>query len=168
MILTRCKALWRREVVRCSRHDCGRSQTTPAVGAAVDRGRLLSRNLSLALEGLGGISARRIRRLALYRHCDLLHDHPGNLFHIASPAGYRSLSLLSRRSVLMLQLLPDGTSRTITIGPDLPMDSNRKWLSEAHVWQGCKLAPGGKFALMGTTMSQGSTTLTMRPQTACN
>ena len=24
-----------------------------------------------------------------------------------------------------------------------------------HVWMGCQLAPGGKFALMGTTMSPG-------------
>ncbi|MGB8885566.1 MAG: cupin domain-containing protein [Candidatus Korobacteraceae bacterium] len=57
--------------------------------------------------------------------------------------------------VLMLQLLPDGSSRTITLGPDLLNGQQPQVVVRGHVWQGCRLAPGGKWALMGTTMSPG-------------
>ena len=55
----------------------------------------------------------------------------------------------------MLQLLPDGSSRTITLGSDLAGEQQPQVVVRGGVWQGCKLAPGGKFALMGTTMSPG-------------
>lgn len=57
--------------------------------------------------------------------------------------------------VLMLQLLKDGTSRTITLGNDLALGHEPQVVVRGRVWQGCKLAPGGKWALMGTTMSPG-------------
>lgn len=56
---------------------------------------------------------------------------------------------------IMLQLLPDGTSRTVTLGPDLLGGQQPQVIVRGHVWQGCRLAPGGKWALMGTTMSPG-------------
>jgi predicted cupin superfamily sugar epimerase len=57
--------------------------------------------------------------------------------------------------VLMFQLLPDGSSRTITLGPDLLNGQQPQVVVRGQVWQGCRLAPGGKWALMGTTMSPG-------------
>ena len=57
--------------------------------------------------------------------------------------------------VIMLQLCPDGSSRTITLGTDLLNGQQPQVVVRGHVWQGCKLAPGGKWALMGTTMSPG-------------
>jgi predicted cupin superfamily sugar epimerase len=57
--------------------------------------------------------------------------------------------------VLMLQLLSDGTSRMITMGNDLLAGQQPQVVVRGHVWQGCRLAPGGKWALMGTTMSPG-------------
>lgn len=57
--------------------------------------------------------------------------------------------------VLMLQLLPDGTSQTVTLGPDLAHAQQPQVVVRGHVWQGCRLAPGGKWALLGTTMSPG-------------
>ncbi len=57
--------------------------------------------------------------------------------------------------VLMLQLLLDGSSRTITLGSDLLNGQQPQVVVRGHVWQGCRLAPGGKWALMGTTMSPG-------------
>ena len=57
--------------------------------------------------------------------------------------------------VLMLQLLSDGSSRTITLGPDLANGQEPQVVVRGHVWQGSRLAPGGKWALMGTTMSPG-------------
>jgi len=57
--------------------------------------------------------------------------------------------------VVMLQLLSDGTSQTITLGNDLGAGHQPQVVVRGQVWQGCKLAPGGKWALMGTTMSPG-------------
>ncbi len=57
--------------------------------------------------------------------------------------------------VVMLQLLPDKTSQTITLGPDLAGGQLPQVVVRGHVWQGSRLAPGGKWALMGTTMSPG-------------
>lgn len=57
--------------------------------------------------------------------------------------------------VLMLQLLPDGTSQMVTIGNDLAAGQQPQVVVRGHVWQGSRLAPGGKWALMGTTMSPG-------------
>jgi len=57
--------------------------------------------------------------------------------------------------VLMLQLLPDGTSRTTTLGSRIWEGQQPQVIVRGHVWQGCRLAPGGAWALMGTTMSPG-------------
>ncbi len=57
--------------------------------------------------------------------------------------------------VLMLQLLPDGSSKTITLGSDLLDQQQPQVVVRGHVWQGSRLAPGGRWALMGTTMSPG-------------
>jgi hypothetical protein len=57
--------------------------------------------------------------------------------------------------VIMLQLCPDGTTQTVTLGSDLACGHQPQVVVRGHVWQGCKLKPGGKWALMGTTMSPG-------------
>src|ERR1700744_2041825 len=57
--------------------------------------------------------------------------------------------------VVMLQLLPDGTSQSITLGRDLEGGQRPQLVVRGQIWQGCKLAPGGQWALLGTTMSPG-------------
>jgi uncharacterized protein len=57
--------------------------------------------------------------------------------------------------VLMLQLLQDGNSQMLTMGNDLAAGQQPQVVVRGNVWQGCKLAPGGKWALLGTTMSPG-------------
>ena len=74
-----------------------------------------------------------------------LHRLPGSeIFHfyLGDPA-------------IMLKLKPDGTHETITLGHDLAGGARPQVVVRGHVWMGCHLAPGGKFALMGTTMSPG-------------
>jgi predicted cupin superfamily sugar epimerase len=74
-----------------------------------------------------------------------LHRLPGSEvfhFYLGDPA-------------IMLQLSPDGGSRTITLGSDLAHGQQLQVVVRGGTWQGCKLATGGKFALMGTTMSPG-------------
>jgi uncharacterized protein len=57
--------------------------------------------------------------------------------------------------VEMLQLQPDGSSRTITLGSDLMAGMEPQIVVLGGVWQGCRLKDGGRYALMGTTMSPG-------------
>src|SRR5579863_9705701 len=57
--------------------------------------------------------------------------------------------------VVMLQLLPDGSSRTITLGVDLQSGHQPQVIVEGGIWQGCRLGSAGSWALLGTTMSPG-------------
>jgi predicted cupin superfamily sugar epimerase len=57
--------------------------------------------------------------------------------------------------VLMLQLHADGEVQTVTLGHDLAAGHQPQVVVRRGVWQGCKLASGGAWALMGTTMSPG-------------
>ena len=74
-----------------------------------------------------------------------LHRLPGaEIFHfyLGDPA-------------IMLQLHPSGEGQTVTLGHDLAAGHQPQVVVRGGVWQGCKLAPGGSWALMGTTMSPG-------------
>jgi len=57
--------------------------------------------------------------------------------------------------VEMLQLHPDGKTQVVTLGQDLAAGQPPQVVVRGNVWQGCKLAQGGKLALLGTTMSPG-------------
>jgi predicted cupin superfamily sugar epimerase len=57
--------------------------------------------------------------------------------------------------VEMLQLRPDGSSAVVTIGNDLAAGLRPQVVVPSGVWQGTRLVPGGRFALMGTTMAPG-------------
>jgi predicted cupin superfamily sugar epimerase len=86
------------------------------------------------------------------------------IYYLITPESFSPLHRLSGTEifhfyagdpVLMLQLLPDGASRIITMGNDLAGGQQPQVVVRGNVWQGCKLALGGKWALMGTTMSPG-------------
>jgi uncharacterized protein len=57
--------------------------------------------------------------------------------------------------VEMIQLFPDGTSAVLTLGPDLKAGQHVQTLVPAGVWQGTRLIPGGKLALLGCTVTPG-------------
>ncbi len=54
-----------------------------------------------------------------------------------------------------LQLSPDGSGKIIEIGNNLITGQVPQIIVPGDVWQGSKLKAGGKFALVGTTMSPG-------------
>jgi predicted cupin superfamily sugar epimerase len=56
--------------------------------------------------------------------------------------------------VEMLQLHPDGSVRTITLGPDIRGGMQVQTVVPRGVWQGSRLTCG-EFALLGTTMAPG-------------
>lgn len=58
-------------------------------------------------------------------------------------------------AVRMLQLWPDGSTRTLTIGTDLKAGHVPQLVVPGGVWQGSVLMDGGKFALLGATMAPG-------------
>jgi hypothetical protein len=55
----------------------------------------------------------------------------------------------------MLILKSDGTGEAVIIGQDITSGMRLQHVVPGGAWQGSRLAPGGKFALMGTTMSPG-------------
>lgn len=57
--------------------------------------------------------------------------------------------------VEMLQLWPDGTGRTVILGSDLRPGMSVQSIVPQGVWQGSRLLPGGRLALLGCTVSPG-------------
>ena len=55
----------------------------------------------------------------------------------------------------MLQLHPDGRGKVIRLGNDVLGGARPQVVAPKGVWQGSRLAPGGSFALLGTTMAPG-------------
>lgn len=57
--------------------------------------------------------------------------------------------------LVMLQLFPDGTGKTVELGNDILNGIEPQVVVPAGVWQGMRLKEGGDFALMGTTVAPG-------------
>ena len=57
--------------------------------------------------------------------------------------------------VTMLQLYPDGSGEVITLAQGILRGEHIQVVVPGGSWQGCFLNPGGRFALMGTTVSPG-------------
>jgi len=55
----------------------------------------------------------------------------------------------------MLQLSPEGTGRTLVLGPDISAGQQLQVVVPRGVWQGSLLEPGGDFALVGCTVAPG-------------
>jgi uncharacterized protein len=55
----------------------------------------------------------------------------------------------------MLLLKPDGSGAAILLGSDITAGMRLQHMVPGGTWQGARLAPGGKFALLGTTMAPG-------------
>ena len=59
--------------------------------------------------------------------------------------------------VELTELLPDGTCQTTVLGQDIAGGQEIQHLVPAGNWQGSRLAEGGEWALLGTTMWPGYT-----------
>lgn len=55
--------------------------------------------------------------------------------------------------VELLMLHPDGRSEVVILGQDILHDQKVQHVVPRGIWQGSHIKPGGKFALLGTTMS---------------
>lgn len=57
--------------------------------------------------------------------------------------------------VEMLHLYADGRGERLVLGPDLAAGQRVQHVAPRGVWQGSRLVPGGRFALLGATMAPG-------------
>jgi uncharacterized protein len=57
--------------------------------------------------------------------------------------------------VEMLLLRPDGSTQVLVLGTDLEAGMRPQLVVPRGTWQGSLLRPGGRFALLGTTMAPG-------------
>ncbi len=55
----------------------------------------------------------------------------------------------------MLNLMPDGTTQVVHLGADVVNGQVLQHVVPLGVWQGSRVADGGNFTLLGTTMSPG-------------
>jgi predicted cupin superfamily sugar epimerase len=86
------------------------------------------------------------------------------IYYLLEPDTFSEMHLLRSDEVFhfyrgdpveMLQLHPDGSGRTIVIGNDLAQGQRPQVLVERGVWQGSRLLAGGRWALLGCTVSPG-------------
>ncbi len=57
--------------------------------------------------------------------------------------------------VQMLQLYPEGRSERVILGQDVLSRQRLQYVAPRDVWMGSRLLPGGRWALLGTTMAPG-------------
>jgi uncharacterized protein len=86
------------------------------------------------------------------------------IFYLLTPDTFSALHRLRGDEVFhfylgdpveMLQLREDGTGEEIVIGNDIASGMKLQVVVPGNVWQGARLRSGGRFALMGTTMTPG-------------
>jgi uncharacterized protein len=86
------------------------------------------------------------------------------IYYLLSPETFSAIHRLRADEVFhfylgdpveMLQLLPGGGGRVVTLGTDLAAGMRPQVVVPAGVWQGARLIPGGNVALLGTTVSPG-------------
>lgn len=118
----------------------------------------------------GGYFAETYRSKVALAQQSLPSGYPGErvlstaIYYMLTPDTFSAIHRLKGDEVYhfylgdpaeMLILKPDGTGETVLIGPDIASGMRLQHVVPAGAWQGSRLAPGGKFALMGTTMSPG-------------
>ncbi len=86
------------------------------------------------------------------------------IYYLLEPSNFSEMHRLASDEVFhfylgdpveMLQLHPDGSSRVVLLGSDLSAGMLPQLVVPKNVWQGSRLVPGGKVALLGCTVSPG-------------
>ena len=86
------------------------------------------------------------------------------IYYLLTPDTFSALHRLASDEIFhfylgdpveMLQLHPDGSHRVVLTGPDLEAGQRPQVIVPRHIWQGARLIPGGRHALLGTTVAPG-------------
>ena len=122
------------------------------------------------LPGEGGYYRETYRSKALLPRAALPAGYPADraagtaIYYLITPETSSTLHRLRGDEVWhfylgdpveQIQLLPDGGGRIVVLGPDLERGQEPQTLVPGGTWQSARLLPGGRFALMGTTMAPG-------------
>lgn len=118
----------------------------------------------------GGFFAETYRSADTIDARELKRGHTGPrplataIYYLLTPTSFSSLHKLpgdenfhfyAGDPVELLELFPDGTGRTVTLGADIGNGMKFQHVVPGGVWQGSRLVKGGQYALLGTTMSPG-------------
>ncbi|HUB28569.1 MAG TPA: cupin domain-containing protein [Terracidiphilus sp.] len=86
------------------------------------------------------------------------------IYYLLEPGTFSEMHVLDSDEIFhfylgdpveMLQLLPDGRSSLVTLGPNLAAEQHVQVVVPAGVWQGTRLVGDGKVALLGCTVVPG-------------
>jgi uncharacterized protein len=92
------------------------------------------------------------------------HSLATAIYFLLTPEAHSSLHRLPTDEIFhfylgdpveMLLLKPDRTGEVRVLGTDLGSGMRPQVVVPGGTWQGSRLAPGGRFALLGTTMAPG-------------
>lgn len=87
-----------------------------------------------------------------------------SIYYLITPERFSAMHLLFSDEIFhfylgdpveMLLLYPGGRSKTVILGPDIDKGQHPQFLVPKNIWQGSRLAKGGRFALLGTTVFPG-------------
>jgi len=88
------------------------------------------------------------------------------IYYLLRPESYSHLHRLPTDEIYHFYLgdpvelylfYPDGKSETVVLGGDLAAGQRPQAVAPGGSWQGSRLQPGGRYALLGTTMAPGFT-----------
>lgn len=86
------------------------------------------------------------------------------IYYLLTPATFSALHRLEADEVFhfyagdpveQLRLFPGGNGEIVTIGNNLAAGQRPQVVVPRGVWQGARLAPGGRYALLGCTVAPG-------------
>jgi predicted cupin superfamily sugar epimerase len=118
----------------------------------------------------GGYFAETYRSEAKLPPGLLGSTHPGErllataIFYLLTPDTFSAMHRLPGDELFhfylgdpveMLQVAPDGSGQTILLGQEIEAGMLLQHNVPGNHWQGSRLVAGGRFALLGTTMSPG-------------
>jgi len=121
------------------------------------------------LPGEGGFY-RQLYKAAGTIPASVLPQHGGPrsygtaIYYFVTPESFSALHRLPQDEVFhfylgdpveMLQITDEGGARKLLIGPDLLAGQRPQVIAPGNLWQGTRLLPGGKFALLGCTVCPG-------------
>jgi predicted cupin superfamily sugar epimerase len=109
-------------------------------------------------------SALKVPADALPRHYQDARALASAIYYLLTPDTFSALHRLATDEtyhfylgdpVELLMIKQDASSVTRILGPNILEDMELQVTVPQETWQGSRLLPGGRFALLGTTMSPG-------------
>lgn len=105
-----------------------------------------------------------------YRSLELIEAHGGQrslataIYYLLTADSFSAMHKVTGDEIFhfyagdpveMLMLFPDGSSEIVILGTDVLTGMKPQHVVPGGVWQGSRLVAGGRYALLGTTMSPG-------------